>query len=121
MPRRRPSSSRHNASIVAYGPLPAVHDALKGSRTRSLTLPQLAQDFDPDAVGTFDYEKSEYQISHPLWRDDEHIVVWSPHAGRIRYHLYHDSVGGAVEVIFMLEDEDAVKTRAHCAHAALRK
>jgi len=62
-------------------------------------LPQLAQDFDPDAVGTFDYEKSEYQISHPLWRDDEHIVVWSPHAGRIRYHLYHDSIGGAVEAI----------------------
>ena len=29
------------AELIAYGPLPAVHDALKGSRTRSLTLPQL--------------------------------------------------------------------------------
>jgi hypothetical protein len=62
-------------------------------------LPQLADDFDPNAVGTFDYEKSEYQISHPLWQDDEHIIVWGPHAGRIRYHLYHDSAGGRVEVV----------------------
>lgn len=62
-------------------------------------LPQLADDFDPNAVGTFDYEKSEYQISHPLWQDDEHIIVWGPHEGRIRYHLYHDSQGGPVEVV----------------------
>ncbi|XPG67091.1 hypothetical protein ABL843_03805 [Variovorax sp. 350MFTsu5.1] len=62
-------------------------------------LPQLADDFDPNAVGTFDYEKSEYQISHPLWRDDEHIVVWGPHAGKIGYHLYQDSVGGEVKAI----------------------
>jgi hypothetical protein len=62
-------------------------------------LPQLADTFDPGAVGTFDYEKSEYQISHPLWRDDEHIIVWGPHAGRIRYHLYHDSLDGQVEVV----------------------
>jgi hypothetical protein len=34
----------------------------------------------PAAVGTYDYEKSEYQISHPLWRDDRTIIVW----GRIR-------------------------------------
>jgi hypothetical protein len=62
-------------------------------------LPQLAADFDPNAVGTFDYEKSEYQISHPLWRDDEHIIVWGPHAGRIHYHLYQDRDNGKVDVI----------------------
>ncbi len=62
-------------------------------------LPQLAADFDPNAVGTFDYEKSEYQISHPLWRDDRHIIVWGPHAGRIRYHLYEDRHGGEVKVV----------------------
>jgi hypothetical protein len=62
-------------------------------------LPQLAADFDPTAVGTFDYEKSEYQISHPLWQDDTHIVVWGPHAGSIHYHLYEDSDAGRVEVI----------------------
>ena len=62
-------------------------------------LPQLAADFDPAAVGTFDYEKSEYQISHPLWRNDDQIIVWGPHAGEIHYHLYDDAVGGAVQVI----------------------
>lgn len=62
-------------------------------------LPQLAQDFDPAAAGTYDYEKSEFQISHPLWRDDDHVIVWSPHRGRIRYHLYADSDHGAVAVI----------------------
>jgi len=62
-------------------------------------LPQLAEDFDPTAVGTFDYEKSEYQISHPLWQDDTHIIVWSPHAARIHYHLYEDSDAGKVTVL----------------------
>jgi hypothetical protein len=62
-------------------------------------LPQLAADFDPAAVGTFDYEKSEWQISHPLWRQDGEIIVWGPHAGRIGYHLYHDREGGEVRVI----------------------
>jgi len=62
-------------------------------------LPQLAADFDPCAVGTFDYEKSEYQISHPLWQDDSHIIVWGPHAGEIHYHLYHDVEGGEVQVV----------------------
>ena len=62
-------------------------------------LPQLAADFDPAAVGTFDYEKSEYQISHPLWRNDGQIIVWGPHAGEIHYHLYDDADGGAVQVI----------------------
>ncbi|MBY5502440.1 hypothetical protein HFO82_28010 [Rhizobium leguminosarum] len=61
-------------------------------------LPQLYDDFDPGLVGTFDYEKSEYQISHPLWKDDGHIVVWGPHAGEIHYHLYKDAAGAA-EVI----------------------
>lgn len=62
-------------------------------------LPQLAEDFDPAAVGTFDYEKSEYQISHPLWQDDRHIIVWGPHAGQIHYHLYTDEPNGEVKVI----------------------
>lgn len=62
-------------------------------------LPQLADDFDPASVGTFDYEKSEYQISHPLWCDNERIIVWGPHAGSIHYHLYQDRDGGAVQVV----------------------
>jgi hypothetical protein len=62
-------------------------------------LPQLSEDFDSGAVGTFDYEKSEYQISHPLWRRDGEIIVWGPHAGQIHYHLYEDSEIGAVHVV----------------------
>ena len=62
-------------------------------------LPQLAQDFDPSAVGTFDYEKSEYQISHPLWRSDREIIVWGPHDGEIHYQLYDDTDGGAVRPV----------------------
>ncbi|MBN9476572.1 MAG: hypothetical protein ABS43_16895 [Bordetella sp. SCN 67-23] len=62
-------------------------------------LPQLEENFDPAAVGTFDYEKSEYQISHPLWRNDREIIVWGPHAGSIHYHLYEDREGGRVEVV----------------------
>ena len=62
-------------------------------------LPQLAADFDSSAVGTFDYEKSEWQISHPLWRQDGEIIVWGPHAGRIHYHLYEDIDNGKVSVI----------------------
>jgi hypothetical protein len=62
-------------------------------------LPQLASDFDPNAVGVYDYEKSEYQISHPMWCDSDHIIVWGPHQGRIHYHRYHDIPAGKVEVI----------------------
>ncbi len=62
-------------------------------------LPQLRDDFDPTAVGTYDYEKSEYQISHPLWRNDRQIIVWSPHAGEIHYHLYDDAPEGPVAVV----------------------
>jgi hypothetical protein len=62
-------------------------------------LPQLADDFDPTAVGTFDYEKSEWQISHPLWRRDGEIIVWGPHAGSIHYHLYQDQDAGEVRAI----------------------
>ena len=62
-------------------------------------LPQLADDFDPSAVGTYDYEKSEYQISHPLWCADGRIIVWGPHAGSIHYHRYTDAPGAPVEVI----------------------
>ena len=61
-------------------------------------LPQLAAEFDPDAVGTFDYEKSEYQVSHPAWKDDNHVIVWSPHQGSIHYHLYDDSDGTATVI-----------------------
>ena len=56
-------------------------------------LPQLADDFDINAVGTFDYEKSEYQISHPIWKNDDEVIVWGPHAGAIHYHLYNDKTG----------------------------
>jgi hypothetical protein len=62
-------------------------------------LPQLGASFDPEAVGIFDYEKSEYQISHPLWRDDGHVIVWGPHGGKIHYHLYEDADGGDVTAI----------------------
>jgi hypothetical protein len=62
-------------------------------------LPQLQQDFDPSTVGTFDYEKSEYQISHPLWRDDRSIIVWGPHQGKIHYHLYDDMEPAEVQVV----------------------
>ena len=62
-------------------------------------LPQLAEAFDPSAVGTFDYEKSEWQISHPLWRNDHQIIVWGPHAGSIHYHLYDDAPDGPVQVV----------------------
>lgn len=62
-------------------------------------LPQLAEDFDPNAVGTYDYEKSEYQISHPLWKSDDEIIVWGPHADEIHYHLYHDAPNGEVSIV----------------------
>lgn len=62
-------------------------------------LPQLAEDFDPDSVGTYDYEKSEYQISHPMWCADGRIIVWGPHNGSIHYHRYVDADDGPVEVI----------------------
>ncbi len=62
------------------------------------SLPQLADDFDPNAVGTFDYEKSEYQISHPMWKSDDEVIVWGPHNGAIHYHLYDDKTG-KVDVI----------------------
>jgi hypothetical protein len=62
-------------------------------------LPQLGGQFDAAAVGTFDYEKSEYQISHPLWCDDGHVIAWSPHAGSIHYHLYTDDDRGEVGVV----------------------
>ncbi len=58
-------------------------------------LPQLAANFDPAAVATFDYEKSEYQISHPAWKNDDEIIVWGPHQGAIHYHLYNDRTGQA--------------------------
>lgn len=61
-------------------------------------LPQLDNDFDVNAADTFDYEKSEHQISHPAWKNDHQIIVWGPHKGRIHYHLYDEMTGG-VEII----------------------
>ena len=61
-------------------------------------IPQLAEDFDPDAAGVFDWQKSPYQISHPSWKDNNHIIIWSPHGGKIAYHLYTDETSD-VEVI----------------------
>lgn len=62
-------------------------------------LPQLKQGFNSKDVGTFDYEKSEYQISHPIWIDDSHIIAWSPHEGNIHYHIYTDANEVKVEVV----------------------
>lgn len=56
-------------------------------------LPQLADSFDPHAVGTFDYEKSKFQISHPMWVNDHQIIVWGPHDEVIGYYLYDDRSG----------------------------
>ncbi len=61
-------------------------------------LPQLGDNFDPAAVGTFDYEKSEYQISHPAWKDDQSVIAWAPHNGSIHYHLYDEKTGAAETV-----------------------
>ena len=61
-------------------------------------IPQLMEGFDENDVGTFDYEKSEYQISHPVWKNDTEIIVWGPHQGKIHYHLYQDETASA-EVI----------------------
>ncbi len=58
-------------------------------------LPQLDENFDASAVATFGYEKSEYQISHPAWKNDNEIIVWGPHQGEIHYHLYQDRSAAA--------------------------
>ncbi len=80
-------------------------------------LPQLADDFDPEAVGTFDYEKSEYQISHPLWCDDQRIIVWSPHNGQIHYHLYHDTDAGQVQIV----GKDILTENGHMTYSPVNK
>ncbi|MFD2740975.1 hypothetical protein ACFSUD_15425 [Sulfitobacter aestuarii] len=61
-------------------------------------IPHLDEAHDPDRLDTFDYEKSEYQISHPIWRDDRHIMVWGPNKGEIHYQLY-DIDSGKAEVV----------------------
>lgn len=61
-------------------------------------LPQLAKDFDPNAVGTFDFEKNIYQISHPMWKSDTEAICWGPHNHEAHYHLYQDR-SSRVEVI----------------------
>ncbi len=80
-------------------------------------LPQLAADFDPNAVGTFDYEKSEYQISHPLWCDDQRIIVWSPHQGEIHYHLYRDEDAATVQVV----GRDILTENGHMTYSPINK
>ena len=61
-------------------------------------LPQLEAGFDAQGIDTFDYEKSEYQISHPTWRGDRHVMVWGPHEGAIHYQLYDDRTGATETV-----------------------
>jgi hypothetical protein len=61
-------------------------------------LPQLAANFNSATVATFDYEKSEFQISHPAWKNDDEIIVWGPHRGAIHYHLYDDKTGEATVI-----------------------
>ena len=75
-------------------------------------LPQLEADFDVNAVGTFDYEKSEYQISHPAWKNDQQIIVWGPHKGAIHYHLY-DELTDNVAVI----GEDSLTENGHMTYS----
>lgn len=75
-------------------------------------IPQLEDSFDSAAVGTFDYEKSEYQISHPLWKNDREIIVWGPHAGAIHYHLYRDRTD-SVEVI----GKDVLTENGHMSYS----
>ncbi|WP_374834697.1 hypothetical protein [Paenochrobactrum pullorum] len=53
-------------------------------------IPQLDDAYDADANSVFDYEKSEYQISHPTWVNPKEIMVWGPHKGEIHYNLYTD-------------------------------
>jgi hypothetical protein len=75
-------------------------------------LPQLEADFDVNAVGTFDYEKSEYQISHPAWKNDQQIIVGGPHKGAIHYHLY-DELTDNVAVI----GEDSLTENGHMTYS----
>lgn len=49
-------------------------------------------------AGIFDYEKAIWQLSHPTWRDDEHVLIWGPHNAQANYHLYDDR-NGQVDVI----------------------
>lgn len=60
---------------------------------------QLKEDFDPSAQGIYDYEKSDWQISHPMWKNDKEIIVWGPHKGNTKYHLYQDKEYGDVKMI----------------------
>ena len=49
-------------------------------------------------AGIFDYEKAIWQLSHPTWRDDHHVMIWGPHDAQANYHLYDDRTG-QVEVV----------------------
>ncbi|MEX0777474.1 MAG: hypothetical protein WD042_17355 [Phycisphaeraceae bacterium] len=37
-------------------------------------------------------------ISHPLWRDDRHVLIWSSPGGKSGYHLYHDPTGLVTQI-----------------------
>lgn len=76
-------------------------------------LPQLAADYDPAGHGTFDYEKSPWQISHPLWRSDHEVIVWGPHEGEIHYQMYDDRTGAALSV-----GPDVLTENGHMTYSA---
>lgn len=79
-------------------------------------LPQLNDNFDSNSVGVFDYEKSEYQISHPAWKNDNEIIVWGPHNKTIAYHLYNvDS--GDVKVI----GKDLLNENGHMTYSLVNQ
>lgn len=46
----------------------------------------------------FEYEKATWQLSHPTWRDEHHVMIWGPHAAQANYHLYDDRTG-QVEIV----------------------
>lgn len=56
-------------------------------------------EFGVDNRGVYDYEKSDWQISHPMWKNDKEIIVWGPNKGKTRYQLYQDKIDGKVERI----------------------
>ncbi|MBL4831692.1 MAG: hypothetical protein JKY55_17625 [Aliivibrio sp.] len=76
-------------------------------------LPQLEKGFDIKAVGTFDYEKSEYQISHPVWKNNTSIMVWGPHDNQINYHLYNIN-DNSVEII----GQECLTENGHMTYSA---
>jgi hypothetical protein len=77
-------------------------------------LPQLDADYDTTTHGTFDYEKSPWQISHPLWKSDHEVIVWGPHQGEIHYHLYDERSGDVAVIGPDVLTENGHMTYSHC-------